>query len=75
MTSISTACVTDIRINNEWFPMMIEENAHSEAAEVDLISQVKMGCVRDDCAHARCQDLGQAIKQVCVPLWGTHDCR
>lgn len=55
--------------------MMMEENAHSEAADVDLISQVKMGCVRDDCAHARCHDLGQAIKQICVPLWGTHDCR
>ena len=55
--------------------MMIEENDQSDAAEVDLISQVKMGCVRDDCAQARCHDLGQAIKQICVPLWGTHDCR
>ncbi|XP_061162553.1 neural-cadherin-like [Saccostrea echinata] len=68
-------CVTDIRINNKWFPMMIEENSQSDAAEVELISGVNMGCVRDDCAQARCHTLGQTIKQVCVPLWGTHDCR
>lgn len=78
MCGVFVACVTDIRINNRWLPMMIEENQLSKAAEVDLISKVKMGCIRDDCAQVLCpqgQSLGQSIKQICVPVWGDHECR
>lgn len=42
--------------------MMMEENVYSEVVDVDLIFQVKMGCVRDDCVYVRCYDLGKVIK-------------
>jgi len=69
-----SACITDIRIDNKWFPMRVEENVHSPAASLSLYPNVEMGCKRDDCSGVICAK-GIPISRVCVPLWDDKECR
>ena len=54
--------------------MQNSENELSYAAALDYERNVYMGCVRDDCAKAECPK-GVTEHMICVPLWGTYECR
>ena len=69
-----TACITDIRLNNKWFPMINSENGLSDAATLDLEQGVENDCVREDCFNVTCP-IGNPISMICYPLWGLHECR
>ena len=69
-----SACINDIRLNAEWFPMQNSENEQSDAATLEYERNVFMDCIRDDCANVDCPK-GVPMPMVCVPLWGSHECR
>ena len=69
-----SACINDIRLNTEWFPMQNSENEQSDAATLEYERNVFMDCIRDDCANVDCPK-GVPMPMVCVPLWGSHECR
>ncbi|XP_071177027.1 neural-cadherin-like isoform X2 [Mytilus edulis] len=71
---LSDTCVTDIRVDNKWFPMKMEESTESPAAVMTISSNVRMGCYRPDCNGVVCQ-AGKPIRKECYPLWGTYECR
>lgn len=71
---LNETCITDIRLNSKWFPMMNSENEESEAATLELEQNVENDCVRNDCKGVICPS-GKPFSMVCYPLWGTHDCR
>ncbi|CAG2215988.1 unnamed protein product [Mytilus edulis] len=70
---LSDTCVTDIRVDNKWFPMKMEESTESPAAVMTISSNVRMGCYRPDCNGVVCQ-AGKPIRKECYPLWGTYEC-
>ncbi|XP_033753809.1 LOW QUALITY PROTEIN: neural-cadherin-like [Pecten maximus] len=72
---LKDTCITDIRVDDKWFPMRVEENLHSPAANLSLYPNVQMNCVRDDDCTGHLCSSGTPISKECVPLWGDRDCR
>jgi len=68
------ACITDVRLNGKWLPMVRSENTLSEAATLEYEYNVDNDCVRDDCKGVICPS-GVPYSMVCVPLWGLFECR
>ncbi|KAK3086712.1 hypothetical protein FSP39_022355 [Pinctada imbricata] len=73
---LTQTCITDIRIDNMWFPMKSDENSISPAAILEHSPEVEHGCNRTDCLGVRCPAPDENyIAQVCYPLFDHYECR
>ncbi|WAR12271.1 CADN-like protein, partial [Mya arenaria] len=70
---LNETCITDVRLNGKWFPMVRSENERSETATLEYEYHVENDCVREDCAGVICPS-GSPFSAVCFPLWGIHEC-
>ncbi|ESO86530.1 hypothetical protein LOTGIDRAFT_167053 [Lottia gigantea] len=70
-TDLSDTCLNDVRIENGWFPMEMNENSESKAATLVRDVNLEDDCLRNDCEGVTCT--GEF--EVCYPLWGIYECR
>lgn len=64
-----TGCITDVRVNGHWLPMMKSENVDSVIADVVQDQNLAAGCRSDACVSYSCQS-----PRVCVDHWRNATC-
>ncbi|GFO50422.1 neural-cadherin [Plakobranchus ocellatus] len=64
-------CIRDIRFNDQWLPMALDQNNQANPGlELLQAPNIVEDCNRNDCDGVTCEN-----DRFCFPLWGDHECR
>ena len=70
LNALEDSCVSDVRFDQEWFPMDTGENGDSDVGEVLQTRNMEDQCLSDACLGFNCPD-----EMFCFDRWKNAYCK